>query len=308
MSQSPAKPPPRRKTAAYLDDSSSDEEDIVALAKQQQAARPAVTTNGDSDSSHDLAVKARKPMRRGKTNLFKDDTDDDDDNYCLQAAIRRREEMKRKEKSSGDESNGDDGGGLKVSANGRTPRNPLTLRKEEEAVVQVPLCRGSEEDDRKLWSDHEEDAPPTPPSSKKKKKKRDALDSVDDSVDDHLAEMLAQKNTKKKRTDQNKKRDYQVQQVRAPVIPDISDDKINDLESELKPAFDNPKFGPFDTKPLKLGFLDDDDKEYQVPMSIRRYLPPYQQAGIQFLFKNAIMAKQGAILGDGTWYSCWNVR
>ena len=78
------------------------------------------------------------------------------------------------------------------------------------------------------------------------------------------------------------------------------------------PYFDHPKFGPYDPPvPFVLRSSDTDDKEsnqtilehghYQVPASINRYLPDYQRAGIEFMYRCGIVTKGGAILGDGTY-------
>lgn len=70
-------------------------------------------------------------------------------------------------------------------------------------------------------------------------------------------------------------------------------------ELALKPEFVRPKFGPFETVPLNLGPCDA-PCEHRVPASINRYLPNYQQVGIDFMYNQVVVRKQGAILGDGT--------
>ena len=78
-------------------------------------------------------------------------------------------------------------------------------------------------------------------------------------------------------------------------------------ENEVKPTFQNPKFGPFEFVPLILSTCnvdgtivgEDTTKRFEVPASINRYLKKYQQEGIRFVFEKAIAIRIGAILGDG---------
>jgi hypothetical protein len=81
------------------------------------------------------------------------------------------------------------------------------------------------------------------------------------------------------------------------------------IENEAKPAFSNPKFGPFMNIPLLLKVENDDIvanspylESYEVPASINRYLKEYQKDGIRFVFEKAIANRKGAILGDGKFF------
>lgn len=72
--------------------------------------------------------------------------------------------------------------------------------------------------------------------------------------------------------------------------------------STLHPHFEAPYFGPFDNEPMLL--IDErNELQYEMPLSINRYLPNYQQEGIEFMFDR--LAKGcGAILGDDMGETC----
>jgi hypothetical protein len=81
------------------------------------------------------------------------------------------------------------------------------------------------------------------------------------------------------------------------------DDQNDEMEQKalhLMPNFANPKFGPFDTRPLVLKYSDG---EHIVPASITRYLKPYQKEGVAFMHAR-VVGDGGAILGDGTNNAC----
>ena len=156
----------------------------------------------------------------------------------------------------------------------KSPRNPLTLMKQENDIEMVrmsPLShRLSAESNRQLWSDSEDEK--FLPSSKlatrrKSQPKAKSLPNVE-SADGILGSLTSSKN-------------------------------FDDIGSKDKPSFASPKFGPYVSSEPFLLRPHKDDETYEVPASICRYLPEYQREGIQFLYRCGICTKRGAILGDG---------
>jgi hypothetical protein len=78
---------------------------------------------------------------------------------------------------------------------------------------------------------------------------------------------------------------------------ELEEEFDEDFENTLIPMFENPQFGPFPFEPLKLPSCDNADV-HEVPASINRYLKPFQQEGVTFLYSCIVTLGTGAILGD----------
>jgi hypothetical protein len=178
-----------------------------------------------------------------------------------------------------------------------SPRNPITLAREEQADVQHfqnhPLSGEAVEElwDDSNWLPDEKEAEPKPKKTRKKPASKKA-DPTDD---------------KSKKTAPTKK---PRPVSKSPAIPEPTcDDYLNsklDVADEkyssqaLIPHFDDPKFGPFELEPFAIG--PHDSNRYFVPASIIRYLPDYQRDGIKFMC-DAVIEYGGALLGKScTWF------
>jgi hypothetical protein len=144
-------------------------------------------------------------------------------------------------------------------------RNPLhSINAPLYPKTPVTYFPAHQDQDDSLWDDSDEERP-TPEDKKKKPKKK-----------------------------QQQARD---KTARTRVVEFTERDDGVDMPA-LKPEFSSPKFGPFELEPLVLG-PPELTNHHQVPASIKRYLPIYQQEGIRFLYNQAIVLRRGAILGDG---------
>jgi hypothetical protein len=77
---------------------------------------------------------------------------------------------------------------------------------------------------------------------------------------------------------------------------EIDSSSDDEEESNEKPDFPNPTFGPFANEPMILN-NSENFEGHQVPASISRFLPDFQREGIQFIYK-AISSGNGVVLGD----------
>jgi hypothetical protein len=155
------------------------------------------------------------------------------------------------------------------------PRNPLVPAICSRLYPKTPVTSfaAHQDQDGSLWDDSDEERP----ASQDKKKKPESQDK---------------KKKPKKKKQQAGDNTYQTRMVKFTE----KDDGVD--VTALKPEFASPKFGPFELEPLVLGTPERTNR-HQVPASIKRYLPEYQQEGIRFLYNQAIVLRRGAILGDG---------
>jgi hypothetical protein len=189
-----------------------------------------------------------------------------------------------------------------------TPRNPLARMKENSKPVvraSPPVIAGA---DTSLWSDDDEDQADQAAAT--------ATATAGASQDKRKIPVLEKRKKKRRPADTTNKarQDWSTSNVSVPNVKDVSGKDTAALQAELMPDFERPKFGPFALEPLKLlvpsdvspdGSIEDEQgddedskkKVVQVPASINRFLPNFQQEGIGFVYK-VISSKRGAILGD----------
>jgi len=234
---------------------------------------------------------------------------------------------------SAEDSDGDDdasaaGPKTVASADRSTPRNPLALMRESMRDASTPADESTrllDDGTDALWSDDDDDViiqnPICSENSKKKRgrvaatKRRTPLSSTSSTNGDDLAAGVLKSDSKQRRV--------APKQPPAPIprrlLVEEEENEMVDIEeakSELKPSFSGePKFGPYALESYEIGRDKNSGEIFEVPASINRYLPPYQQIGVDFLFRN-IVSGTGAILGDdmglgkvsSTHYLCYLVR
>jgi hypothetical protein len=81
-----------------------------------------------------------------------------------------------------------------------------------------------------------------------------------------------------------------VLQHQASLLVETSDKK---LEAALHPNLDDPKFGPCALEPLVLKATNS-QQQHQVPAALNRYLAPFQQEGVKFMY-NCLMNNMGCV-------------
>jgi hypothetical protein len=176
------------------------------------------------------------------------------------------------------------------------------MKENSKPVVRAspPVITGA---DASLWSDDDED-------------QADQAAAAGASEDKRKIPVWEKRKKKKRPADTTNKarQDWSTSNVSVPNVEDVSGKDTAALQAELMPDFERPKFGPFALEPLKLlvpsdvspdgsieneqGGDEDSKKQFvQVPASINRFLPNFQQEGIAFVYK-VISSKRGAILGD----------
>ena len=122
-------------------------------------------------------------------------------------------------------------------------------------------------------------------------------DALWDDSDDEKETSSEKKDKKKKKKTERKRRGSRDFAAAPSHFP--QDDYDNGVVlDELKPEFRCPKFEPKPLEPLLLG-PEQVSTRHQVPASISRYLPDYQREGVQFMYDQAVVKHEGAILGDG---------
>ncbi len=73
----------------------------------------------------------------------------------------------------------------------------------------------------------------------------------------------------------------------------LLDSQVDELKEELHPTLTDPKFGPFDLEPLVLEHKST-KQGHQVPKALNRYLAPFQQDGVKFIYK-CLMDNMGCV-------------
>lgn len=318
------------------DSSSSEEEDedLFAFAQALEAKKrlPAGTTTvvaAADTTTKDIAksttgVVAREttkpsssiPLLRNNGN-YNGRTEDKEDivqaSRRLEAHRNQQQQMDAARNNDDDDDDGSIGTPTPTKPDKpSTPRNPIARAKENSKPfyqVSPPTAIDggngdslfdSEEDEEEEEEDVDEQVAPG------KKKKRSAMERP---------------KIKRGHNNNNKPRDRTTTNASLPTAEDVLDKDTAALQAELKPDFERPKFGPFAFEPLRMiaaapcvseerpavgvmgpdaGAVGDDQdtmEEAQVPASINRFLPNYQQEGIRFLY-NLVSSKRGGILGD----------
>lgn len=186
----------------------------------------------------------------------------------------------------------------------RVARNPFAQAKAQEALERSILldspslnkARSLSEHDN-LWSDDEE-----LPVTKEKKRNKCSTKQMESSSPSSMPNSAAlEYPPDKSRKKCRQSRSSSANELEVGTVG-ISSDQVIDIDAEqLYPELSRPRFPVGPLEPLVLGKVPGETEEqpYQVPASIRRYLPAYQQQGIQFLFERGIQIRRGAILGDG---------
>ena len=166
--------------------------------------------------------------------------------------------------------------------------NPITLmRRQQQQQVAIPNDEDvPTENGASLWSDSENEQQESEPDAKKKQGKKKKEKKKKKKAEDKFCEggaysIMLDTSQEDAETRQLLRLDEEM------------------LRQTLKPEFAEPRFGPFDLEALVLKgeTTRGISVEHQVPASINRYLLPYQQEGVFFLY-NALSARKGAILGD----------
>jgi hypothetical protein len=331
----PPAPPAQKKRAPTMyrnfgarDDSSSEEEDedLFAFARALEAkkrapagteppavqvAAAAADTEGVVRERATAAKPSSVPLQNGTYNARNEDKEDIVQASRRLEAHRNQHQQVDTARIDNDDNDNDEGKADKPT----TPRNPIARAKENTKPffqVSPPATMGVDDlfDDEE---EEEEEAAVEEVAPGEKKKRPDT------------------ERPKKKRNNNasNKTRERTTTNNNLfPTAEDALDKDTAALQAELKPDFERPKFGPFVFDPLKLvttnsvaerpvgvmgpdaGDVGDDEdtqEEFEVPASINRFLPNYQQEGIRFLYE-LVSSRRGGILGDdmgvGTFCAC----
>jgi hypothetical protein len=333
----PAPPPARAKRAPTMyrnfgarDDSSSEEEDedLFAFAqaleakkqapagKEPASAAPAAAAAADTTIVPRERATAAKPssipLRNGNYNSRNEDKEDIvQASRRLEAHRQQQQQQHQQQMDVARNGGGDDNGCIATPSptnadKPTTPRNPIARAKENAKPffqVSPPAMIGGDD----LFDDDEEE------------EEEEAV--VEDVAQGEKKKKYDIERPKKKRNSNpsNKTRERTTTNNNLfPTAEDVLDKDTAALQNELKPDFERPKFGPFVFDPLRLmaapsvterpvgvmgpdaGDVGDDEdakEEFEVPASINRFLPNYQQEGIRFLY-DLVSSRRGGILGD----------
>jgi hypothetical protein len=334
--------PPRKKNSTLLDSSSEEDvneanlESILRMGPQlddrkaEMQRRDSSSTRSNTNSTTQSVANSSTAKR--KLLAFSSESDDDDAEEILARAQKLDEEKRNQSMSSTTKTTTPDSKDRSDARKKSRPRNPFTLMKEEDdcyeniykmntsnaAAGSRNLFQGEAlNNNNSLWSDDsaEEDhrrRSHTKMSivTSKKRKSKDPKSPENDHTATKRRSHGDSKNTSVDEVDRNDNND------------DDDEEDEDDSQTRSHPYFHQPKFGPYDPPvPFVLRSSDDhqmDDKDhrdnehnvqtgdshhYQVPASMNRYLPDYQRAGIEFMYRCGIVTKGGAILGDGTNYT-----
>jgi hypothetical protein len=332
----PAPPPARAKRAPAMyrnfgarDDSSSEEEDedlfafAQALEAKKQARKEsplAAVAAVDTTNERATTKPSSIPLRNGNYNGRNNDKEDIVQASRRLEAHRNQQQQNPMDVARNDDNDDDDGFvGTPSPTNAdkpTTPRNPIARAKENAKPffqVSPPAMMGGDD----LFDDDDEEEEETA--------------AVEDAAPGEKKKQYDIERPKKKRNSNpsNKTRERTTTNNNLfPTAEDVLDKDTAALQAELKPDFERPKFGPFVFDPLRLvaapsvterpvgvmgpdaGDVGDDEdakEEFEVPASINRFLPNYQQEGIRFLF-DLVSSRRGGILGDdmgvGTFWLC----
>jgi len=266
FSQSPGTK--RKRSRGYLDSDSSDDDDEAFLAAARRMEQRKKQRESDLEKNSSPQPPVSMPKKPVAASLFQDNGSDSDDDRAIMGSWKKLD-AKRKERESKESMPEDPPPSVDPN---KTPRNPLALMKENSKNTYTFPPQAADVA-ANLWSDSEDE---------------EQADSSDD------------KKKKRKNTVQNKERKQEDNRKSGNVeLPNGLDEEAE--KHKLMPEFDNPKFGPFPLEPLPLKRSPDaETHDFTVPASINRYLPEYQRVGIQFVYES-VMARKGAILGDGTY-------
>jgi len=180
--------------------------------------------------------------------------------------------------------------------------NPFTVAKQQQQSMESIAANcarpAKRADDDGLWSDMDIDVDnkkdEKPKAKKSKKRSRSKSEKFKrDSSELHQSHELAPPSPTKKGGSSywflpdNDDR-YEIMKL-------LKKENEEALEDFVHPEIEDPFFGPFEFKPLKLG--KGTKSAASVPASLSRYLAPYQKEGIQFMHK-CLAAKSGTIMGD----------
>jgi hypothetical protein len=329
--------PPRKKISTLLDSSSDEDvnetmfETIEGIGKSDEKEKSQRRDSAGPRTSHNNTSQSGTNSSSAKQKLSVLDIESDDETEEILARAQKREEEKRRTQSMSSNPTT-----TTLASKNRTdvikkrtrPRNPFTLMKEEddcfENIYQVNKRNASrnlfqnDANNNSLWSDDSDDEEEKnrrnskmaiTTTKKRKSKGRKSPDNVHWNATANQTS-LASKSAYVNNVDEID---------RNGIDQEEEDDDRYDSQEPTHPYFHDPKFGPYDPPvPFVLrssdsaddNEMDDTDQQnqttdeshhsYQVPASINRYLPDYQRAGIEFMYRCGIVTKGGAILGDGT--------
>jgi hypothetical protein len=244
-------------------DHSSDEEDMVEFHRKK-ILREELEARGGVENTPDKPSPPKGPPR--EIHKVGDKNDLKEGDY-----LKRQSEPKQPPESSEQVTTTT----TEIPQQPKEPRIPLVPTIYAPLYPKTPATSfpAHQDQDDSLWDDSDEERP----ASQNKKKKPEPQDK---------------KKKPKKKQEQARDNTYRTRVVEFTERDDGAD------VTALKPEFASPKFGPFELEPLVLGPPERTNR-HQVPASIKRYLPEYQQEGIRFLYDQAILLRRGAILGDG---------
>ena len=287
-------------------------------------------SNSTTQHNHNVAVRS---TAKRKLSAFSSESDDDTEEILARA--QRLDEQKRKQNVSSNQTTTTPESKSRMDIRNKSrPRNPFTLMKEEEdcfeniykmnfsnaAAGSRNVLQGEASNNNLLWSDdseeecHRRNKKIMSITATKKRKSKDTKKIEPQKTLDSKSSTTAQGGFDEE------------------VDKNVNTEEDDDSQKRSHPYFDHPKFGPYDPPvPFVLRSSDSDVNEvendatnnhvntsnsnhqmveqrynYQVPASINRYLPDYQRAGIEFMYRCGIVTKGGAILGDGTNFSCFS--
>jgi SNF2 family DNA or RNA helicase len=266
-------------------------EDPIALARRlllEKERKEATRKEADTSSLAALPQSPRQPVN-GVKSVHEDPV------QASRRLAREREEARARQE--------------KEEARAKEARNPVTLmerRNEARRSFLSPVAGDSHATPPKvvdaiLWDDSENEEPSEEEDKKKLRATRKrSSESRKDPNEEDGGEDKKKKPTRKKNSDGRKSAKHRSSHGSVSGrYSDESDDEFDeDFENTLIPTFENPQFGPFPLEPLKLPSGDNADDVHEVPASINRYLKPYQQKGITFLYSCIVVLGTGAILGD----------
>jgi SNF2 family DNA or RNA helicase len=277
QSSSPLQPSPKRR---------------IGVEQKRKASQEDDTVEEFSPSQHD-SLKEFSPSQEQQDSIV-----DDDDSSPAEENDRTR--TKRLDKSLMEDSSEEEGNRVVRSRN-HMPHNPLALvnqHKEQQQPVNgtsPPKIR-SNAAEASLWSDseHEEQEEEESSANQKKKKTKKKRKTSETST-------APQK--KSKESSSSAWIGYDEDEDEASALEDanirrlLTTNNRDTLEKTLHPIMDEPKFGPYALEPLILQGPNSKQR-HEVPAALTRYLAPFQQEGIQFLYTCLTSNKTGAVLGD----------